>query len=287
MTAYTPTANPTDVSGLRIGAWLIDLLVYIALLFAFTAITGGATIETREFLNAEQTEIFCDAWNGVNDGFCIQGQTNDEYTAITVEGAFGGLGFWALHLIGYSLLQGLTGASVGKLVVGLRVVTESGQVAGIGRSFVRTLAWIIDALTCGLPIIGGVMMVSSKQHRRVGDMIAGTFVVKKGSVGIPIDSAMAAPVTAWGDQSASWTPGPVEGSNPWNPSVSGPPVGGSPAAMPPTAPPAPSGQFGAGQASLEGPTWDAARNTYIQYDQASGEWLEWNDSLKTWTPISR
>ena len=172
---------------------------------------------------------------------------------------------------------------------------EQGKVVGIGRSFVRTIAWIGDAITCGLPIVGGVMMVSNKGHRRLGDMIAGTYVVKKESVGRPVvvgpgqaaAGPWAPPTTGgqWGGTApGAWgtpPPGPVGPStgSPWTPGagspVSGPPVGGSPFGAP-----APS-------SSGDGPTWDPARNAYIQFDRERGAWLQWDDDLKVWAPISQ
>ncbi|HET8929968.1 MAG TPA: hypothetical protein VFN21_04860, partial [Acidimicrobiales bacterium] len=34
------------------------------------------------------------------------------------------------------------------------------------------------------------------------------------------------------------------------------------------------------------PTWDDARNAYIQYDSERSEWLEYDDTAKEWKPIS-
>ena len=158
----------------------------------------------------------------------------------------------------------------------------------------RTIAWILDALTCGLPIIGGVAMVSTKGHRRLGDMIAGTYVVTKSSVGQPITGAAPMPGAgaapgAWGAPPApGWPPagpGASPAGNPWNPSVSGPPVGGSPLGGSPAA----ESPFSApsGPPAGDGPTWDPARNAYIQYDRDRSAWLQWDDAQQSWVPISQ
>lgn len=287
---YAAPADPTNVVGLRIGGWFIDLVVYFALLIAFTAVTGGVQATTYTALNEESAEMYCDTWEEFNDGFCIVTEDADGFSAQTIEGGPAGLAFWLGHLVAYALIQGIAGGSLGKLAVGLRVVDENGKQAGIGRSFVRTIAWILDALTCGLPIIGGVMLVSTKGHRRLGDMLAGTYVVKKSSVGQPISGAMVAAAPgaagAWGAPPApGWPPaGPgASAGNPWNPSnpsVSGPPVGGPPSAGSPFSPPA-------GGAHGDGPTWDPARNAYIQYDRDRSEWLQWDDGQQAWVPISQ
>lgn len=288
MTAYSALADPTNVVGKRIGAWIIDLLIYIAFAAAVTAATGGVKIQTGERPNQQSAEFYCDAWQETHDGFCSHSSNTDgTYDITTIEGGFGGLATWLGHLVVYAVIQGLLGGSLGKLALGLRVVDENGKVIGIGRSLVRTLAWVGDALTCGLPIIGGVMMVSTKGHRRLGDMIAGTYVVSKSSVGTPVNvnqpggaGQWAAPAAGQWDTSSpgSWgaAAGPAAGpvGNPWTPSGGpvGPPIGGAPAGG------APSG---------EGPTWDPVRNAYIQYDRDRGAWLQWDDNLKVWAPISQ
>ncbi|NLD77696.1 MAG: RDD family protein [Acidimicrobiales bacterium] len=296
MTAYTSPADPTDVVGKRIGAWIIDLIIYIIFAVALTAVTGGVEIRSGDRPNEVSAELFCDDWRAQNDGFCsFTENTDGTYDITTIEGGTGGLVQWLGHLVAYSVIQGLLGGSLGKLALGLRVVDEQGKVVGIGRSFVRTIAWIGDAITCGLPIVGGVMMVSNKGHRRLGDMIAGTYVVKKESVGRPVvvgpgqaaAGPWAPPTTGgqWGGTApGAWgtpPPGPVGPStgSPWTPGagspVSGPPVGG-----PPFGAPAPS-------SSGDGPTWDPARNAYIQFDRERGAWLQWDDDLKVWAPISQ
>ncbi len=59
---------------------------------------------------------------------------------------------------------------------------------------------------------------------------------------------------------------------------------GTPAAAPPPgwrpAPPAAAPTPGA-----DGPHWDVARGTYIQYDRSSGTWVQWDDHDKAWKPI--
>jgi uncharacterized RDD family membrane protein YckC len=288
VTAYSAPPDPTAVVGRRIGAWLIDLVIYLVVAFAVTAMTGGVRLETGEFPNERSAELYCDAWQDSHDGFCSRTSNSDgTYDVTTIEGGFGGLAVWAGHLVAYSVIQGLLGGSLGKIAVGLRVVDEDGKVIGIGRSFARTIAWIGDAITCGLPIVGGVMMVSNKGHRRLGDMLAGTYVVSKSSVGTPIRpgqpdaGAWTTPAAGqWGAPSGpgSWGQpstgqfgaGSAPGS--WAPPsgpVSGPPVG---------APGAPAG---------DGPTWDPARNAYIQFDRNLGEWVQWDDDLKIWGPIAK
>jgi hypothetical protein len=247
----SPSADPTAVVGRRIGAWVIDLIIYMVFAAALVAALGGNQSEVQEFSTQTEAEAFCDAWRADNaNSDCITFSSGEGYTAYGLGSFVKSAAVWTSHLVLYAVIQGALGGSLGKLAVGLRVVDAQGQRAGIGRSLLRTVLWIADAVTCGLPIIGGVMMVSSKQHRRVGDLAAGTFVVSKEDVGRPIEHPVGygygAPATAWG---------PAAG--PGLPSITAP----------------------------DGPTWDEVRNTYIQYDRNNGRWVQWDDTAKRWDPI--
>lgn len=109
----------------------------------------------------------------------------------------GGLGFAALSLperfqipavsaaVGfllayYPIFEGFLGATVGKLVVGIRVVDEDGQEPAMGKILVRTAFRLIEVnpfVFGGIP--AGLIAMSSKKRQRLGDMVAGTFVVKR------------------------------------------------------------------------------------------------------------
>ncbi|MGI9118533.1 MAG: RDD family protein [Acidimicrobiales bacterium] len=299
MTAYTtPMSDPTDVTGRRIGAWAIDLLIYLVLLAAVLLPTGAVKVQTYTGLNGESGTFYCKQWNKDHNGYC----QNNNGDVTTVEGGAGASAFWLGHLVLYILIQGLAGGSLGKLAVGLRVVDEQGNQAGLGKSAVRTLLWVVDGIACGLPILGGILIVSTKGHRRIGDMAAGTYVVPKDQMGRPpmsaISNPMGVPVGAgWGappppGAGAGWpsaspsAPGPSS----WSP----PPSTGSPEPTPwgasSDAPSPPAGTLPSGAASptdTEGPTWDAARNAYIQYDRDQSAWVQWSDANQSWGPIAQ
>ncbi len=87
-------------------------------------------------------------------------------------------GGWFLNSV---VLAGLAGGSIGKLVTGLRIVKTTGEKAGILQTFLRTLVGIVDFFLCGL--IGLILTLATKGHRRLGDLAAGTLVVRKRDVG--------------------------------------------------------------------------------------------------------
>jgi len=87
----------------------------------------------------------------------------------------------------WTILPGLTGWTVGKRLTGTRIVTEDGQVAGVGSNIIRFLGWIVDGFPYFIPgLTGFIVSLSSARHQRVGDMLAGTYVVRHEAVGRPI-----------------------------------------------------------------------------------------------------
>ena len=138
----------------------------------------------------------------------------------------------------------------------------------------RWLLWIADGFPYFLPLVGFIVGLTTVGHRRVGDMVAKTFVVRSSAVGAPIVvpglTAPAPPTTyadagTWGSEAPPWT---ATGA-PADPAASG-------WAAPGAASPTP---------SADGPQWDAARNTYIQWDPAQSRWLQWDESERTWSVI--
>jgi hypothetical protein len=165
----------------------------------------------------------------------------------------------------FALFQGLTGATIGKHLLGLRVVRQDGRKAGVGWAMLRWLLLIVDGACC---FLGLFVALASKGHRRIGDMAAGTLVVDRSAVGSPI------PVP--GLTTALVTPGyvvPAPGASGGWP-VPAAPVGAPSPSVTPPPPPA------------DGPQWDAARNTYVQYDPAQAAWVQWDAQAGAWVPIS-
>ena len=75
----------------------------------------------------------------------------------------------------FVLLEGLGGATIGKRLLGLRVVRVDGGPPGVERALVRNLLRIVDALPA-FCILGAVLIATSPQRARFGDRIAGTRV---------------------------------------------------------------------------------------------------------------
>jgi uncharacterized RDD family membrane protein YckC len=78
----------------------------------------------------------------------------------------------------YMVPEGLYGASLGKLFTGLCVVRADGRPVGFGAVVVRNLMRFVDVLP-GLYLLGGVVVLLGPESRRLGDLVAGTTVVRR------------------------------------------------------------------------------------------------------------
>lgn len=106
--------------------------------------------------------------------------------------------FWMLVMV---LLQGRTGATPGKMFAGLSVVDQQGNLCGTSRALTRSLLWIVDSLpiiAVGwiVPVVGILAAVTNTGHRRVGDLVAGTWVVPTDRIPDIMAAAAAVPVAA-------------------------------------------------------------------------------------------
>ena len=89
--------------------------------------------------------------------------------------------FLALLAVLYTLVMEATyGGTIGKQLVGLRVVDEYGDRIGLGQSFVRNVLRLVDGLFVYL--VGAAFIWSSPRRQRLGDRAASSFVVYADSV---------------------------------------------------------------------------------------------------------
>jgi uncharacterized RDD family membrane protein YckC len=288
---YSPPRDPTGVIGRRIGAGLIDTVLYVV---AFGVVWQSQAQYIRRSDGLQFGDL-CDVVNlQTNASQCIEIGDRAYFTtgATAVWLSVGGLAVAALL---FGIVQGLTGWTPGKLIVGIRTVAEDGSVPGVGRGLLRGLLWIVDG-PCGLfvpfGLVGFITALTTKGHRRVGDMAAKTFVVRKDDAGRPIEvPGLTQPAAAGGYGQPQWGGPPQQGG--WGPPPqaagwgAGPPGGATASSSPgagagtaTSAPPSSGGDSGGG-----GPQWDEARGTYIQWDENSRKWLQWDEGSQTWSPI--
>ncbi len=137
--------------GGRFAALVIDFVVLSMIFFPVTRAVKGVWIMTSE-------EHLWDYGWFVTDPLCIV--------------------FLVIIVLYFVLLEGIPGATIGKLISGLKVVGEDGRNPGLKRAGVRNLLRIVDALPV-LNILGVVLILNSPERARFGDRIAGTRVIKR------------------------------------------------------------------------------------------------------------
>lgn len=181
------TQDSTAVLGRRYGAFFIDLVIcLVAFGILFTAFATQRTVaETLRLpgchyasgssASDSSRQIECD-----NRAVIRVGDTVYEGDMGATFGAF-----LLLTLLMFMLPEALAGATLGKLMTGIRVVRPDGTHIGIGRSLLRWLLfWVDGPLT--LFLCGIISSSVSRGHRRVGDMAADSYVVAKRDAGAPV-----------------------------------------------------------------------------------------------------
>jgi uncharacterized RDD family membrane protein YckC len=167
--AGAPTAAPISLVSAtrqalpkRLGALIVDAIV-ISLLEAIVNGTFGVTRVTSGIVPSMTT--------GSVASFTTQ--TTVDWFWLTL--------LWVAY---YAVLEGLFGATVGKLIAGLRVTDLEGRRIGWQAAILRNLGRLLDALPF-LYLLGGLLTLSSRLHQRLGDRFAGTLVVPAAAVVSP------------------------------------------------------------------------------------------------------
>jgi uncharacterized RDD family membrane protein YckC len=161
ITFSMPLAGPIP----RFFAWVIDFLIYIALSRAIGMLAMLGSIISADFAFAAQ--LLLDLVIG----------------------------------LGYSMLLEWiwNGQTVGKRVLKLRVVDEGGRGLSGGQVVVRNLLRAIDMLPLFYGV-GGIFHVLTARCQRLGDLAAGTIVVRRIDAGSPdVDELLAGKYNSFRD----------------------------------------------------------------------------------------
>ena len=139
----------------RVVAALIDLLVFCLIFFPITYIVKGV------WIMAPNDHRWAYGWF-ITDPLCI--------------------GFLIIMVLYFIILEAYLGATVGKFIVGIRVIaidepSTTRSKPGLRRSVVRNMLRIIDSLPT-LSILGMVLISKSPERARFGDEKAKTRVIK-------------------------------------------------------------------------------------------------------------
>ncbi|MCX6831921.1 MAG: RDD family protein [candidate division Zixibacteria bacterium] len=136
--------------GSRFLALLIDGLLLAAIFFPTTRIAKGV------WIMAPSDHLWRLGWF-ITDPLCMI--------------------FLLVIFIYFVVLEGVFGRTVGKRLLRLRVVRRDGGNSGLLKAMLRNLLRLVDGLPI-FSILGAVLIVVSPEKARVGDLVAGTRVVK-------------------------------------------------------------------------------------------------------------
>ena len=82
-----------------------------------------------------------------------------------------------IWLVYFPYFESTTGQTLGKKLMGIKVVREDGKKLALPDAIIRTVLRIVDALPFAY-IIGLIVVLVSQKKQRIGDMAARTIVVK-------------------------------------------------------------------------------------------------------------
>jgi len=142
--------------GYRVLAYLVDVLVLLGaalvLYFAYS------------FVGPSAVELYQDAPR-----------------ALRIVAAVGGFAILWVYWTAMEVLW--NGQTLGKRLVRIRVVRADGSPVTAFESAVRNLLRVVDFIPFCYPV-GVVTMLIDRQHRRVGDLVAGTVLVRDERIGL-------------------------------------------------------------------------------------------------------
>lgn len=171
----------------RIGAFAVDALTTFAIwcvVWVFLIISMSDVIDAPVGWDAE---VVCGVHADASETCQSIGSTTYLVDDTVDAGALllGALPAVVLNLVA---LQGMTGATIGKLVFGLRTVDRTSQLCGLRKALIRTAVGIVDLCPWILPLVGPLVVLTRPDARRLGDLAADTWVVSRSEVARPAPS---------------------------------------------------------------------------------------------------
>ena len=139
--------------GLRMCAYAVDLGVIFLIVFIIGILTGGSYMHPGAVLPSELTQM--------------------PYLPF--------LFIYLSYLVG---TEWLTGSTLGKYIMGLRVVMDSGQSLSFWAALVRNLVGFFERLPQFAVFVAMPMIIFSPRRQRLGDILSRTFVVHRSALEI-------------------------------------------------------------------------------------------------------
>ena len=166
-----PTADPTRVLLRRIVAYAIDASLVVGAMAVVFFVTGD--IDRVPNCDTIPKGRACFAYG--NDAVLVNQRALVWFFLTGI----------LMVVVVVGVPQALTGTSAGKALLGIRVVRPDGSRPGWWRSFLRLIAWGVDGLALLIPVALWTA-IFTPGHRRVGDYLAGTYVVRRDAAEKPV-----------------------------------------------------------------------------------------------------
>ena len=138
---------------IRFSALVLDVILLSAVFFPVTRLAKGTWVMTAA------DHQWARGWF-VTDPLCLV--------------------FLLVMFLYFVLFEGLSGATPGKRLLGLRVVGVDGSPVGLTRALLRNVLRVVDGLPT-LGLVAAVLIATSDERARFGDRLAETRVVRTGS----------------------------------------------------------------------------------------------------------
>jgi uncharacterized RDD family membrane protein YckC len=165
-------ATPEDVPlsfelagvGTRILAALLDQLIIITIEFGLVLFALALGM-VAELVTEQQVQSFTEQMQ--------QGGPTALFLALSLLAGF------VVNFAYYVLLEMTTnGQTVGKRLLRIRVIRDGGYPITLTASLLRNLARLVDMIP-NTYVVGLITMIVHRQEKRMGDMLAGTVVVRE------------------------------------------------------------------------------------------------------------
>ncbi len=163
----------------RFLAFLIDMIIIGLIGGAFLLLSMGKSKEGA-FVDEEKLSL-ADEWQFIATCEAI---VNDPQRDIYLNSFIRNykleliVAIFLLPMIYYILFEGLWGATIGKLLTGIRVRRKDGGRISFLTAFIRFIGRNISAL---ILMLGYILALFDRKHQALHDKIANTLVLKKGT----------------------------------------------------------------------------------------------------------
>ena len=170
--------DPTQVVLRRTVAYLVDALLIAAILLVTIWVTGDVKRSSQGCPDPIPKNHSCIDYN--HQALVVNNRVFVWFTLLVI----------VLFTLFFGLIPGITGASPGKSLLGIRVVRADGTKPGWKRGLLRSVCWGLDGLMLVLPTAMWLAALTPR-HRRLGDYAAQTYVVRRDAAGRPVSTRRA------------------------------------------------------------------------------------------------